>query len=206
MKTIYLLLISTAFAYGQFKPNSIGVVYLTKESKESYFFTIALDASTLTRSNKKNAFKAAIDSISHTGNIFFFDNKGQLAVMYKKLNFKIMPWCASDTTITHRVTLDMVIKKTDLKRKVEGLPDLQNMSCFVLLNNTHVKTEHPDYTVSPDIRLRGDFDTDGQMDCFIWTRNEVATCEGEPSSQLGIKLQIDKRTFNLRCCEVPGIK
>jgi hypothetical protein len=201
MKTIFLLLLTAGCVYGQFKPNSIGVVYLTKESKESYFFTIALNASTLIKSDKKDAFKQSIDSIAHTGNILFFDSKGQLAVMYKKLNFKITPWCASDSTITHRVTLDMVIKKTDFKRKVEAIADIQNISCFVLLNNTHVKTEHPDYTVSPDIRLRGDFDTDGQMDCFIWTRNEVGICEGEPTNQLGIKLQIAKKTINLRCCE-----
>jgi len=200
MKTLIVLLLTSACAYGQFKPNSIGVVYLTRESKESYFFTIALDASTLTRSDKKGSFKPTADSVSHTGNILFFDNKGQLAVMYKKLNFKINPWCSSDSTITHRVTLDMVIRKTDFKRKVEGVPELQNISCFVLLNNTHVKTEHPDYTVSPDIKLRGDFDTDGQMDCFIWTRNEVANCEGEPASQLGIRMQVGKKQYSLRCC------
>jgi hypothetical protein len=200
MKTICLLLLTTACAYGQFKPNSIGVVYLTKESKESYFVTIALDASTLTWSDKKGEFKQTMDSIAHTGNILFFDSKGQLAVMYKKLNFKIKPWCTGDSTITHRVTLDMVIKKTDLKRKIEAVPDIQNIACFILLNNTHVKTEHPDYTVSADIKLKGDFDNDGQMDCFIWTSPGMA-CEGEPKNNLAIKLQIAKQQFNLRCCD-----
>lgn len=180
-------------SYGQFKPNTIGVVTLTKESKESYFFTITLNASSLAKPTQK-------DSIAHTGNILFFDEKGQLAVMYRKLNFKVLPWCATDSTLKQKLTLDMVIKKTDLKRKVEAVPDIQNISCFVLLNNTHTKTEHPDYSVSPVIRLKGDFDNDGQMDCFIWTKNEAGLCEGEPANHVGIKLQIGKQSNNLSCC------
>jgi hypothetical protein len=199
MKTIVVLILTTACAYGQFKPNSIGVVYLAKESKESYFFTLTLHGTTLAKEYKPKDASKPTDSIAHTGNFFFFDEKGQLAVMYKKLRFKIEPWCSADSTMKYKLSVDMVIRKTDFKRKVEGLPEIQNISCFVLFNNTHVKTEHPDYSVSPDIKLKGDFDNDGQMDCFIWTAAGTP-CEGEPKNNLAVKLQIAKQQFNFRCC------
>ena len=96
----------------------------------------------------------------------------------------------------------MVIRKTDFKRKTEGVPDIQNINCFVLLNNNHQKTEHPDYSVSTGIKLKGDFDNDGQMDCFIWTY--ATTCVDEPQNNLGIRLQVGKQQFNFRCCEPKG--
>ena len=71
----------------------------------------------------------------------------------------------------------------------------------VTLNKNEAKLRPPDFIISSNIRLKGDYDNDKQADCFIWvTEDEAKNCGGKPQNNFVIKLQVEKLNYDLRCC------
>lgn len=197
-KILLIILSSTVFVYGQFRPNSIGVAYLTSETADSYLLTIAFPIWTLEKYESGDWQKK--DSLDYTGEITFFDKDGDLLTVKQNNNFKVQFWCENDGGSQFRPTLEISVQKKKFKRKIKGINEVQNIACFAIINRAAKKTATLDYS-SKDIKLKGDFNNDGQIDCFLWTYyDEAENCSGEPKNHLGIKLQIGKEHFSLRCC------
>ncbi len=101
----------------------------------------------------------------------------------------------------YRPTWKTSIAKNKFKRKITAHKEIQNIACFALVNQTLAKLETPDYTLSKTKVIEGDYNKDGVIDCFLWTRyDEAENCSGQPLNNLEIVLQVGKRSTHLRCC------
>ena len=203
--TFILLLIVLIFcsAYGQFTPNSIGVCYLEKDSGEYYSLSIALPFETLKNQKPQQflEFKKVLDSIEYNGKITLFDKTGKIISIESKDKFLLEFWCENDGGIQYRPTLTTKIKKADLKLPLVANSELQNICCFVVLNQTEQKTEITDSKTATNIKLTGDYDSDGKIDCLVWTDlDEAENCDGEPQNNLRIMLRVGKQSYRIRCC------
>ena len=203
MKNSTLLLLLTTlnfcFAYGQFKPNSIGICYLQHETADYYFLTISLPFQTLT--DQSLAPERLNDNITFSGQITLFDKTGQIISIENNDKFLLEFWCENDGGIQYRPTLKTKIKKADLKLPLVANNELQNICCFVILNQTEQKTEITYSKTATNIKLTGDYDSDGKIDCLIWTDfDEAENCDGEPKNNLRIMLQVGKQSYRIRCC------
>lgn len=196
------LLISAIGCYGQFLPNSIGVVYLINETATSYQLTIVLPLQWLEKAaGDRRGGDLADSKIDFRGDIIFFDKQGELLTLHQPSVFHVQLWCDNDGGEQYRPTLETLVKKEKLKRKIKGIPEIQNIVCFVVLSRNALKVDKPDRSVSSDIKLEGDYNGDGQIDCFLWTYyDEAENCDGLPVNHLGINLQVEKKYFELRCC------
>lgn len=193
------------FVYGQFQPNSIGVCYLQKDSADDYHLKIVLPFQTLTkeyqRSDFRDQFKKTLGTINYKGDIILFDDEGEICRMNNKDSFQLDLWCENDGGIQFRPTLNLKIKKANFKKKLIENNNIQNICCFVLINKAETTIDPKDYPNQKNIVLRGDYNQDKKIDCYIWTKNDEAeNCDGEPKNNLEIILQIGKQNFNLRCC------
>ncbi len=201
-KIFIIVILSTICSYGQFRPNSIGVVYLTGETNDTYQLTISLPVQVLEKSDLNSFWEDQINNnVDFQVEITFFDKTGELLTIGQKVNFRVELWCENDGGLQYRPTWATSIEKKKFKRKIQGVNEIQNIACFVIINKTTLKAEHPDLKVSNDIRLEGDYNNDGLVDCFLWTYyDDAENCSGQPVNHLGINLQIGKRSFGLRCC------
>jgi len=202
IKTLTLAFLTTVSAFGQFLPNSVGVVYLTSESTDSYNLTIVFPNQVLVKSFKDaNNSILTLDTLKYRGEITLFDKNGDLLTVEPKTNFLIQLWCDNDGGTQYRPTLKTSTKKVQFKRRLTGVSKIQNIACFVIANRNKQNVEQPNYKESNNIELEGDFNNDGKVDCFLWTyHDEAENCDGEPKNQLGINLQIGNKYFGLRCC------
>jgi hypothetical protein len=201
-KSTLLLLLTTlnfCFAYGQFKPNSIGICYLQLDTANYYFLKISLPFQTLIDQNLKPEKLA--DSITYSGQITLFDKTGEIISIENKDKFLSEFWCENDGGIQYRPTLKTKIKKANFKLPLVAINELQNICCFVVLNRTEQKTEITDSKTATNIKLTGDYDSDGNIDCLIWTDlDEAENCDGEPKNNLRIMLQVGRLNYRIRCC------
>jgi len=207
MKKSTLLLLLTilnfCFAYGQFKPNSIGICYLQQDTADYYSLTITLPFQTLTDQSSKQIleYQKVIDSINYSGQITLFDNAGEITRIDNNDKFLLEFWCENDGGIQYRPTLNTKIKKTNFKRPLSAILEIQNICCFAILDRIGQKTEVTDLPATADIKLMGDYDSDGNIDCLIWTDiDEALNCDSEPPNNLRIMLQVGKQYFRMRCC------
>jgi hypothetical protein len=200
-KTFIALVLTTICSYGQFRPNSIGVVYLTGESSDTYHVTILFPIQNLEKSdyNLTGDFKKVIAKFDHDGEITLFDKTGDLLTIKQKAEFQIRFWCENDGGIQYRPTFDISIKKEKFKRKIKGMEEIQNIACFAIVNRTLDKVEKTDSNESSDIKLSGDYNNDGRIDCHLLTYTGE-DCDGEPKNDFELILKIGTRQFNLRCC------
>lgn len=191
------------FAFGQFKPNSIGICYLQKETIDEYYLTISLPIQTLINRDYKivDEFKSVIDTLTYSGEINFFDNKGELYRISNEEKFLVTFWCENDGGIQFRPTLNIVVKKNRFKRPLKGINDIQNICCFIILNKNEIGLDITDLKSSGDIKLTGDLNQDGKFECTIWTRlDDAFNCDGEPDNNLMIYLKVGEKNYRLRCC------
>ena len=201
IKTLTLLFLTTICTYAQFRPNAIGVVYLTEESTDIYHLTIVFPLQSLEKSEYTLAgdFQKVIDKFQYTGEITFFDNAGELMSIKQPAEFRVEFWCENDGGIQYRPTFQTSLKKARFKRKIKGIAEIQNLACFAITNKTAdkvVQAENPDPN---GVKLKGDYNNDGQVDCLLLAY-ESEECEGEPKNRLGIILQLGADQFSLRCC------
>ena len=190
-------------AYGQFKPNSIGVCYLEKDSGEYYSLTIALPFETFKNQKPQQflEFKKVLDSIEYNGKITLFDKTGQIISIESNDKFLLEFWCENDGGFQYRPTLRTKIKKASFKRPLKPLTEIQNICCFVILDRIKQKTKFTDSKTASNTVLFGDYDRDGNIDCCIWTdSDEAGNCDGKPDNNLRIMLQVGKQIYRLRCC------
>ncbi len=203
MKNSTLLLILTVLnfcsAYGQFKPNSIGICYLQQDTVDYYSLKISLPFQTLT--DQSPASEKLNDSINFSRQITLFDKTGQIISIENNDKFLLEFWCENDGGIQYRPTLTKKIKKADLKLPLVAINELQNICCFVVLNQTEQKTEITDSKTAANIKLTGDYDSDEKIDCLIWTDfDEAENCDGEPQNNMRIMHQVGKQSYRIRCC------
>jgi hypothetical protein len=202
--TSLITCLTVHLSIAQFEPNSIGVAYLRSETTDSVFLEIAVPAEMLKKDStyaEQYPLKTAIDSFYYAGQIMLFDMAGEAYKINKRSKFLMSFWCDNDGGVQYRPTLYVSIKKGSLKHQLKGIDQIQDICCFVLLNQSKSKMDKPDYSVSNDIRLKGDYNADGSADCFIWTEADSAgNCDGTPANNLDITLQVGKKSFALRCC------
>lgn len=203
MKKSTLLLLLTilnfCFAYGQFKPNSIGICYLQQDTTHYNSLTISLPYETL--SDQSQTPEKVIDSIIYSGQITLFDKTGQIISFENKDKFLLEFWCENDGGIQYRPTLKIKIKKANFKLPLVAINELQNICCFVVLNRTEQKAEITNSSIATNIKVTGDYDSDGNIDCLIWADiDEAENCDGEPQNNLRIFLQVGKLNYRIRCC------
>lgn len=198
-----MILLCRIAAFGQFKQNSIGICYLQKETIDEYYLSITLPIQTLINRDYQmgDEFIRVIDTLTYSGEINFFDNNGELYRINKKEKFLITFWCENDGGIQFRPTLNIVVKKNSFKRPLNGINDIQNICCFVILNRNKIGRDITDLKSSGDIKLTGDLDQDGKFECIIWTRPDDAfNCDGKPDNNLAIYLKVGEINYRLRCC------
>jgi hypothetical protein len=104
-KAFILVILSTVCSYGQIRPNSIGVVYLTAETNETYQLTISLPVQTLEKSDLNSFWNQQTDrNLPFKGEITFFDKGGELLSIEQKVNAKVDQWCENDGGSQYRPT------------------------------------------------------------------------------------------------------
>jgi hypothetical protein len=205
-KTTFIFLftfLNCCFAFGQFNPNSIGVCYLQQDSSDYYNLTISLPYQTLQNQNiiLDSEFKVVIDTATYIGQIIIFDSIGEIARFTNDENFLIQFWCENDGGIQYRPTLQTKIKKTEFKRPLKAKSKIQNICSFVIVNQIGHKLESLNPLTNANFEICGDYNGDGDIDCFIWTAPDNAqNCDGKPDNNLTIKLRVGKQDFELRCC------
>lgn len=188
-----------------FGTNLIGVVYVTEETPETYRLKIAFHIRQLP--NYKvvdfNAvpFKNVIDTIDYVGDAMYFDQKGSFLRRKQTLKFQITFWCDNDGGTQFRPEAEVVIRKKDLARPLTPDPENKKIAAFIIINRDYEIPIEPDFSVSKDVRLTGDYNNDQKPDCFIWTYHDDAeNCDNKPLNHLGIALQLGKNHFPFRCC------
>jgi len=180
-------------------PNSIGICYLQQDTIDYYSLKISLPFQTLT--DQSLAPEKLNDSITFSGQITLFDKNGQIISIENNDKFLLELWCENDGGIQYRPILKTKIKKADFKLPLVAIKELQNICCFVVLNRTEQRTEIPISKTATNIKLTGDYDSDGNIDCLIWTDlDEAENCYGEPKNNLRIMLQVGKLNYRIRCC------
>jgi len=201
-KVFIAVVLSTICSYGQFRPNSIGVVYLTGETNDAYQLTISFPVYALEKSNLNSFWENQTNkNLDFHGEITLFDKSGELVTIGQKVNFGVELWCENDGALQYRSTWATSIEKKKFKRKIKGVSEIQNIACFIIINKTTLKIERPDFEVSSDIKLEGDYDNDGLVDSIVRTYyDDAENCSGQPVNHLGINLQIGTKYFGLRCC------
>jgi len=196
---LLLTILNSCFAYGQFNPNSIGICYLQQDTIDYYSLKISLPFQTLT--NQSLAPEKLNDSITFTGQITLFDKNGQIISIENNDKFFLELWCENDGGIQYRPTLKTKIEKADFKLPLVAIKEIQNICCFVVLNRNEQRTEITNTKTVTNIKLTGDFDSDGNIDCLIWTNHDEAeNCDGEPKNNQRIMLQVGKLIYRIRCC------
>jgi hypothetical protein len=190
-----ILLLVPICTFGQFKDNSIGVVYLDAENSAAYSVTIVFPVQMLSESANDQT------TLSFSGNLHLFDEKGELGFIKGPVKFKLKQWCDNDGGLQVRPTLMTTIAKSNLKRKLNGRKQIQNIACFITAGPSNVSVEPTDLAAAKNIVITGDLNNDGIVDCFISTYSDDAkNCDGQPVNHLGIMLLVDGVPYLLRCC------
>lgn len=206
MKGTVLLLLTVlnfGIAFGQFKPNSIGICYLQEDTVDYYSLKITLPFQTLRDQSTTHIkeYKEVIDSIEYSGQITLFDGAGELIRIENHGKFLLELWCENDGGIQYRPELNTRIKKAGFKRPLYAIAEIQNICCFAVLNQTGQNTEVIELPAAADIKLRGDYNDDGNIDCVIRTDiDDALNCDSDPPNNLNIMLQTGKQYFRMRCC------
>lgn len=186
-----------------FAANSIGVVYVLKETNDSYHLKIAFHIRALPDYQVKyfTPFRNIIDSVTYTGNVTYFDQQGSLLSRRQSLKFQIQFWCDNDGGTQYRPEAEIVVTKTDFERSLKPVPEIKNIAGFIIFNRDDSVFDKPDFSISKNVPLTGDYNNDHEPDCFIWTYyDEAENCDNKPLNHLGIKLQVGKNHFSFRCC------
>lgn len=206
MKITIVLLLSVlnfCLAHGQFKPNSFGVCYLKQDTADYYTLTIAFPFQTLTDpcSDQTREVIGVIDSIEYAGQIIIFDSAGEITRIENNEKLLLVLWCENDGGILYRPMLFTNVKKASFKRPLSANPEIQNICGFAVINQTRQNTEVIELPASADIKLKGDYNSDGNIDCVIRTDiDEALNCDNDPPNSLRIMLQTGKQYYQMRCC------
>lgn len=187
-----------------FGKNSIGVIYVLKETQDNYHLKIAFHVLALPeyRVNYAVPFKPVIDTIHFAGNVTYFDQHGSLLTDHQSLKFRMQFWCDNDGGTQYRPEVEMVTRKKDFSRRLKPNPELKDIAGFVIINRDDDRLpDKPDFTISNNVGLTGDYNDDHEPDCFLWTYyDEAENCDNKPLNHLGIHLQVGKDHFAFRCC------
>jgi hypothetical protein len=165
--------------------------------------TISLPYKTLQHQKIKldTDFKEVIDTITYIGQITLFDNAGEILKINNKEKFLIQFWCENDGGIQYRPTLKTKVKKTEFRRPLKAINKIQNICCFALVNRSGQIFESTNLTTDKTVEMKGDYNGDGKIDCFIWTvLDEAMNCDEKPDNNLEIMLRVGKNDYRLRCC------
>jgi hypothetical protein len=200
IKTFTIFFLTAISSFGQFMPNSVGVAYLNAETKDEYELTIVLPVQMLEKSvDNSRGDNVANEVVSVQSPITLFDANGELLSFKSSSRFTVQLWCDNGGGSQFRPMLIMSVKKNLLKRTIKGIPEIQNIACFVLIN--HQDTKVVDTKVPGSVVMEGDYNNDRKIDCFLWTYNDDAeNCSGLPLNHLGVNLQLGGKHFSLRCC------
>lgn len=200
---LFLTILNFGVAFGQFKPNSIGVCYLQQDTSDFYSLTISLPNKTLESQYQKpvKEYKDVIDSFVYLRQIILFDSVGELFRFNTDERFQIKFWCENDGGTQYRPTLKTRVKKTEFKRPLKAMNKIQNICCFALVNRSGQNFDSTNLTTNKTFEMKGDCNGDGRIDCFIWTvLDEAMNCDGKPDNNLAIILRVGKHDYSLRCC------
>ncbi|MBK6965271.1 MAG: hypothetical protein IPH20_15400 [Bacteroidales bacterium] len=172
---------------------------MQQDTADYYFLTVSLPFQTLTDQNQVP--EKLTDSIPYSGQITLFGKTGEIISIENNDKFILEFWCENNGGIQHRPTLKTKIKKANFRVPLVAINELQDICCFVVLNRTEQKTEICDSKTAINIKLTGDYDSDGIIDCLIWTDpDEAENCDGKPENNLKIMLQVGKLNYRIRCC------
>jgi len=200
---VVVLFLSSFFcAFAQFVPNTIGVCYLKKETSDKYFFSIAIPNGNWDTICHRPGFefKPVADTFIYTGKIALFDSNGEIYRFDNKEKFLMQAWCENDGGMHYQPTLDISIEKKKIKRQIKAVKEIDSICCFVLVNGND-KFKNVNVRKLKNVKLKGDYNHDGQIDCFIWTSfSEDTQCGDDGNRKYSIWLNVGEFDFEISCC------
>lgn len=196
MVTTFLVIATQCL--GQFKPNTIGVVYITDENRDGYLVTLVFPESAL-----ENQMLQINDSILYTGRFSFFDSKGEVAAINlpdkRKEDMVVKNWC--DDERSRMVTINLYLLKVFFSRAIIKKEELNGAACFVLLNRKPQELPSLTNPAVGGVRLRGDYNGDGKPDCQIWICYSQDNCDTGSKKFMDINFQVGSTYYPLHCCK-----
>jgi hypothetical protein len=202
-KLIFILLTISKIAFSQsFVENSIGVVYLVSEKEKEYDLKIVFPMTFIENFEYDNSVYSEIPltEFEYNGNIKLFDEYGVFDTLTIKEKFIIKFWCENDGGIQYRPELNLKIKKEDLSKRLSKYNEIQNISCFAIVNQTNEKRiNHLNQIEKNDIRLKGRIENKNWV--AIWVEpDDAMNCDGNPPNNLMIYLYAYGQNHRIRCC------
>lgn len=167
------LLFTTGYSQS-FKENSVGSLYLDKETGHEYDTEIVFPIDFLKDYEIERPItelKFVLDSFMIDSPIILFDSTGILGKLEGKKKVRIQFWCENDGGIQFRPTLNLKIDKGEMDRELKGNQRIERLACFALINNKNGDLSENNLTVSTDykIEFKGDFDKNGKYETLIWS-------------------------------------
>jgi hypothetical protein len=199
---IFFILLNTInFGFSQgFKENSIGVAFFVSETESEYGLEIVFPFQCLTDFKIENRVDELIETstkFKFNSQLTLFDESGEIGSIEIKDSIEIRFWCENDGGIQFRPTLNLKVKKHNLKRVLRNNFEIENVACFSIVNrnlNTVIKQVSNTY-LSNEIQLKGDIDDDGKIEVLIWSElDESGICDHS------FHLVFNEKDYYLNCC------
>jgi hypothetical protein len=202
-KLIIILLTISKIAFSQnFVENSIGLIYIVSENEKEYDLKIVFPMKFIENFDYDNSVysETPLTEFEYNGKIKLFDEYGVFDTLTINEKILIKFWCENDGGIQYRPELNLKIKKENFPKRLDKYNEIQNISCFAIVNQTKEKRINQLTEIEKnDIRLKGKSDNNNWV--AIWVvPDDAMNCDGNPPNNLMIYLYANGQNHRIRCC------
>ncbi|MEZ5004283.1 MAG: hypothetical protein R2730_14730 [Chitinophagales bacterium] len=202
LSILYLFLLTTGYT-NAFQINTIGVVYLNSSTQDEYELTIVFPMSAIPVHNNYiyQSQSAIVDSLKVKSDVVLFDNKGIIGKITDIEIAYIQFWCENDDGIQFRPEIKIMINKNQLVGELQAQSDLQNLSCFAIINYDQSKLHKVEREHQFNLEMEGDINNDGINEIEIYSYyDDAENCDGLPINHLVVVQKTGSTITKLRCC------
>lgn len=201
--TIFYLFLLTIGYSNAFQINAIGVVYLNSSTQDEYELNIVFPMSALPVHDKHiyQSQSIIVDTLTIKSEVVLFNNKGIIGKITDVEMVWIKFWCENDDGIQFRPEIKIMIDKNQLAGELQAQSDLQNLSCFAILNYDQSQLHKAEREHQFNLEMEGDINNDGINEIEIYSYyDDAENCDGLPLNNLVVLQKTGCTITKLRCC------